>query len=230
MPDTSSALASELHEALPWTLRAIARLERSDDGVRQPRLTEPELASFHRMRRRLDHADLIELLHEDLAEAFPLPFGQEAYERDLFQALDDNIAKALIADVQALEEADTLAFLRQAASALGLLSGGKLSELRKAQPRHKVLELPGSAGRIAAQQLSDNPSLSLEQFTIVADSDAERALIGLVRVELRGSMPEVIPSTALHEANLSRFDLVFGIDTPHARALADELSLNVNWA
>lgn len=232
MSNTLSSPSSELHQALPWTLRAIARLERSDNKVRQPRLTEPDLASFSRMRRKLNHADFIEILHEDLAGAFPLPFEQGEYEQDLFRALDDSTARSLIAEAQEqdVSDVDALTFLRRAASALGVLSGGKLSELRKVQPSYKVLELPGSGGRIAAQQLSDNPTLSLEQFTIVADSDVERALVGLVRVELRGSAPEVISSVMLKEMAPLTFDLVVGIDNPRARSLADDLGLNVNWA
>jgi hypothetical protein len=88
------------HPCIPWTLRSIARLERAG-GVRPPRITEPGFAHWHRIRRRLGWRDLIALLHEDLASAFPLPF---------------ELAGAL---AQALTEAEAERLVHEAATADG---------------------------------------------------------------------------------------------------------------
>lgn len=218
-----------LHPALPWTLRAIARLERVGD-VRKPRLTEPGLPSFERMRRKLTHADLIELLHEDLAATFPLPFAAQAYAHPLFESLEPDTAQRLIAEATGPDDSDTLVFLRAAARALGLPAGGNIAELPRVQPHQTVLELPGSGGRIAAQQLRSYPELSIDQFTFVADSDAERAMIGLVAVELRANAPRVVTSDALRKA-AKRFDVAYGVPAfVPAEVLADELGVAARWA
>src|SRR4051812_25836199 len=57
---------------LAATLRSIARLEAA--GERPPRLTEPDHARWDRFRRKLGWRAFIEILHEDLAGAFPVPF------------------------------------------------------------------------------------------------------------------------------------------------------------
>ena len=133
---------------LTWTLRSIARIERRGDLRRGARLTEPGHVKWRRMCRRLDWADFVELLHEDLAAAFPHPFDLSRWEKSPLP-LAPAAAEELIADASRTDESDAVTFVRDAARALGLPVGGNITDLPRVQPQHKVLELPGSAGRIA---------------------------------------------------------------------------------
>lgn len=218
--------------ALSCTLRSIARIERRG-GLRSPRLTEPGHAKWHRMRRRLDWVDFIELLHEDLAAAFPHPFDFSRWESSPLTGLTPKLAEELIADAAQPDETDALSFLRAKARALGLPPGGSTADLPRVQPHHKVLELPGGGGRIAFQQAQAHTDLAFhEQFTFVADTDAERLLIGLASVELRSNPPRIVRPDDLRQlhANGQRFDRVFGIKGhPPAETLASELKLEVRW-
>lgn len=216
-----------------WTLRSIARIERRGDLKRGARLTEPGHEKWHRMRRRLDWADFVELLHEDLASAFPHPFNLMQWDNPPLAGLTPKLAEDLVTDAARADESDPLAFIRDAARALGLPPGGNIADLPRVQASHKALELPGAAGRIALQQVLTHKDLSLhEHFTFVADTDAERLLIGLVCVELRSNLPRIFRSAELHQhiAAGSRFDRIFGIKGhAPAEALASELKSEVRW-
>lgn len=216
-----------------WTLRSIARIERRGDLRRGARLTEPGHMKWKRMCRRLDWADFVELLHEDLAAAFPHPFDLSRWERSPLP-LAPGTAEKLLADAARPDESDAITFVRDAACALGLPDGGNIAGLPRVQSQHRILELSGSAGRIALQQVLTHRDISLhEQFTFIADTDAERLLIGLICVELRSNPPRIIRSAELRQllAGGHRFDRVFGIKGhPAAEALASELKLEVRWA
>lgn len=218
---------------LIWTLRSIARIERRGDLRRGARLTEPGHEKWHRMRRRLDWADFVELLHEDLASAFPSPFNLMRWDNPPLAALTPKLAEDLVTAAARADDCDPVAFIRDAARALGLPSGGNIADLPRVQASHKALELPGAAGRIALQQVLTHKDLSLhEHFAFVADTDAERLLIGLVCVELRSNLPRIFRTAELrqHIAAGSRFDRVFGIKG-HAPAevLASEVKSEVRW-
>jgi hypothetical protein len=205
---------TNIPSTLPWTLRAIARLERDTARpLRNPRLTEPGFATWKRTAGRRGWTALIELLHDDLAQAFPTAFDLSRREQDPLAGLDDAAAEQLLTEAVATGPADTQAFLRAAAQAMGLPDRGKVSEFPKVQSFQRVVELPGSGGRIAAQQVLTNPELGFDrQFLFVADSDAERVLIGIAALELRSNPPEVI-TTAQLAAVLSkdtRLDRGFG--------------------
>ena len=217
---------------LSWTLRSIARVERRG-GLRSPRLTEPGHAKWHRMRRRLDWMDFVELLHEDLASAFPHPFDLSRWESSPLAGLTPKLAEDLVTEAAQPDETDSVSFLRATARALGLPLGGSFADLPRVQPHHKVLELPGSGGRIAFQQAQAHTDLALhEQFTFVADTDAERLVIGVASVELRSNKPRIISAADLRRLHASgqRFDRIFGIKghVP-AESLASELKLEVRW-
>lgn len=217
--------------ALSWTLRSIARLERAA-GVRAPRLTEPEFKTWHRFRRKLGWVDFIELLHEDLADAFPEPFDLTRWETDPLQQLDDAAALALIQGATAEDKADDSAFLRQAAVALGLPQNGNIADLPRVQPRQRALELPGAGGRIAAYQVRRYDGLALdEQFTFVAATPEERILIGLATVERRANAPRIITPEQLRREGTDGYDCALGIGNyAVAKALAAELGLEVSWS
>jgi hypothetical protein len=196
------------------TLRTIARLENA--AFCERRLTDPSLAAWERFRRKLGLGAFIEILHEDLAGAFPVPFDLERWDPATIGSLGDDRARALVtsAAVSAAESPDTAAFLRECARALGLPSGGALSDLPRVQPQNRVLELPGGGGRLAASLCGSDPNLRFHrQFTFVADSDAERIAIGIAAVELRADEPRIFTTGEL-AARLDRgdvFDRVLGL-------------------
>jgi hypothetical protein len=220
---------STAQSPLTWTLREIARLERG--GLRPPRLTEPDHERWHRVRRKLGWVAFIELLHEDLAEAFPTSFALRRWKAHPTAGLDEPAAKALLDEAGRADDADLLGFLRVACRGLGLMEGGNVAALPKVQAHQRALELPGSGGRIAAYQVTTHGGLSFpENFTFVADSDEERVAIGIAAAELRANEPKVLSTTELR-AERPKFDQVFGIKGyPSAEGLAAELGLEVRWA
>ena len=208
---------------LTWTLREIARLERT--GLRPPRLTEQHHERWHRVRRKLGWVAFIELLHEDLAEPFPTPFNLARWSESPIAALDEKAALALVDDAVRPDDSDRLSFLRLACRGLGLMDGGNIAALPKVQPNQRALELPGSGGRIAAYQVLTHGNLSFhEHFTFVVDTDAERVAIGLAATELRANPPTLLTRAELLR-DRPRFDHVFGIKGAHgAEVLASELA------
>jgi hypothetical protein len=217
---------------LYWSLRSIARIERKGD-LRPPRLTEPGMIKWNRMRRRLDSLDFIAILHEDLADAFPYPFDLSRWQADPLAGLDDATAEQLLTAALAEDTSAPHAFLRQAARALGLPAGGGIAQLPKVQPHQAALELPGSGGRIAIQQFFDHGVAVHDRFTFVAEGDAERHCLGLAIVEMRANAPTVwsLEQAKVKLAGGARFDHVFGVpDHPPALALVDGSGLEVRWS
>lgn len=223
---------------LAWTLRAIARLERAGD-VRGARLTEPGLARWSRVARKSGLVELIGLLHEDLAGAFPIPFDLSAWAEDPLAGLDGAAAEALIrAAVEEPAGQSGAAFLRAACRAMGLPAGGDPGSLPKIQPHQRAVELPGGGGRIGLRQVTDW-GVSLERNLIfVVEGEAERVAVGLAIVECRSNRPAVwTPAELLAAAGRGeRFDHVFGL-RGHAGAerLAGALAarpggLEARWA
>jgi len=177
--------------------------------------------------------DLIALLHEDLAEAFPYPFDLSRWAAEPLADLDDEQAEALIQEALAEDDSSTQSFLRQAARALGLPAGGAIAQLPKVQPHHDVLELPGSGGRIAAQQAIEHGVAIADRFTFVAGSDAEQVCIGLAVVEVRSNAPRVwsLDQAGQEFAKGARFDQIFGVpDHEAAQRLVEAHSLEVRWS
>jgi len=173
----------------------------------------------------------IELLHEDLAEAFPTSFALDRWSVSPLSGLDEVAAKALIDEAAGPDEADALGFLRQVCKGLGLMDGGNIAALPKVQSHQRALELPGCGGRIAAYQATTHAGLSFhEHFTFIADTDAERVAIGIAAAELRANAPKVLTPAELRVSAL-RFDHVFGVKGyPLAEQLGGELGLEVRWA
>jgi hypothetical protein len=216
---------------LLWTLRSIARLERKGD-LRAPRLTEPGFKKWERMRRKLDFVDLIALLHEDLADAFPYPFDLRRWTSDPLSGLDDESARGLIDQALAEDSATAQSFLRQAARALELPPSGNIAQLPKVQPHQSALELPGAGGRIAAQQAIEHGVAVSDRFTFITDTDADRLCIGLALVEIRANEPRVWTLQEARDqlAKGERFDQVFGVsEHPPAASFAKQAGLEVRW-
>ena len=218
------------HPALAWTLRAIARIERAG-GVRPPRITEPGFAHWNRIRRHLDWRDFASLLHEDLAEPFPIPFDVRRWDVHPFADLSNEGAEKLILDAAAPDGQDAHTFLRNAARGLDLPATGALSEVPRTQPHQKVLEL--GYGRVATWQVLSQPGLAFhDQFVFVADTDEERAMVGLSAVEARANPPQVLTSAEARAwvKKGQRFDRVIGLKTAGNEQLASELGMETRWA
>lgn len=212
-----------LANLLDTTLRSIARLEVA--RVREPRLTEPDHARWHRFRRKLGWRAFVEILHEDLAGAFPIPFDLAKWPDSEISDLTEADAERLIAEAARSVAApiEATVFLRECARILGLPTSGTFSELTKVQPQHRILELPGSGGRVAAALCAANTGLVFHtQFTFVAGSTAEHVAIGLAAVELRANEPRILTVAEFRAAKFGSqsFDRVFGL---RDSALAVEL-------
>lgn len=218
-----------VHPSLAWTLRSIARVERAG-GIRPPRLTEPGFQHWARIRRHLGWKDFAALLHEDLAEAFPVPFDIRRWRTAPFAELTEAEAEELVRDAAGPDDADAHGFLRTAARALGLPSTGSLSEIPRTHSHQKVLEL--ACGRIAAWQVLTQPGLAFhDQFVFVADTDEEWTLVGLSAVEARANPPQVVTSSEVRAlVKGQRFDRLVGLRTPASERLAAELGLEARWA
>lgn len=214
---------------LRWTLREIARLERG--GFRPPRLTEPDHERWHRVRRKLGWTAFIELLHDDLAEAFPTSFALDLWSASPTAHLDETTAKSLIDEATQPDDADKLTFLRLACRALGLMENGNIATLPRVLTHQRALELPGCGGRIAAHQVTTHAGLSFhEHFVFVASTDEERVAVGLAAAELRANPPKVLTPAELRSAAIP-FDHVLGIKGyAPAEELAAELGVEVRWA
>jgi hypothetical protein len=170
-------------------------------------------------------------LHEDLADAFPLPFDVRSWSNPPFAELPHDEAEGMIRAAAAPDDQDAHTFLRSAARGLGLPSTGTLSEVPRTQPHQKVLEL--GFGRIAAWQVLTQPGLAFhDQFVFVADTDEERAMVGLSAVEARANPPQVLSSAEARAwvKKGQRFDRVVGLKTPATELLAADLGLETRWA
>lgn len=200
-------------EIVRSTLQAIARLEAAE--MRPPRLTQPGHEKWVRFRRKLGWRHFIRLLHDDLADAFPLPFDVTRWEETSIDDLSEEEAETLVNECSKAPSDDTGAFLRDRAQAMGLAFGGALSDVPKVQARHQVLELSGSGGRIAASQCLQHEGLALHQnFTFIVGSEADRIALGLAAVELRANEPRIVESVDGLDKK-SRFDRVVGLRECH---------------
>jgi len=221
------------HPALALTLESIARLE-LPGGIRSPRLTEPGWERWHRVRRKLGWADLIALVHQDLAEAFPYPFDLDRWHRHPLEHLSEDQAEQLVISVSTPPQDEAPGFLRRAARTLGLPAGGALSDLPRIQAAQRALELPGAGGRMAFALAQAHSDLSFhDHFDFVADTDAERVMVGLAAVEARAGSPTILTGAALRDrvAKGHRWDRVYALNGhPAATSLARDLDLEVRWA
>jgi hypothetical protein len=184
------------------------------------------------VRRKLGWVAFIELLHEDLAEAFPTTFALDRWSTKPTVGLDDTAAATLVHEAAALvDDSDRLAFLRVACRGLGLMDGGNIAALPKVQAHQRAIELPGCGGRIALHQVVTHGGLAFhEHFMFVADTDSERVAIGIAAAELRANVPKIITRAELAVEG-RKFDHVFGIKGyESAERLASELGLEVRWA
>jgi hypothetical protein len=180
-PQTAAAIY------LTATLHALAREEHLGRRLRK-RLIEPNHATWHRFRGRLGPRDFAELVLENAAVNQPEPFAAEKVLEELagLRALPDSLIADWLAELPKLPlDAPDRDYLEDQAKRLGLTARPAFSDLHKLATHHRVLELPGSGGRLAAHAVRTQPELSLKgMFTIACGSWQERVLAGLVAVSL----------------------------------------------
>jgi hypothetical protein len=213
LPDPAATAAATY---LASALHALAREEHA--GRRPRRLLEPNLATWQRFRGRLGPRDLAELLLEDAAVTQPEPFAVAAvlgHDRPL-QAVPDALVDGWLRELPALAADASLADdIEAQALRLGLTARPAFSALHTLQPHHRVLELPGTGGRLAAYVAETQPGIFLKDvFTIACATWQERMLAGLVAVGL-GVVGDVRiamdPDLALARRAEGGFTHVFGL-------------------
>ena len=182
------ALAPDVAVAATYVAAMIHALAREEQHGRRPRrLLEPDHATWNRFRGRMGARDLFELVLEDAAVTQAEPFHAAAI-LEAPEALDA-VPEALIADLLAAApkltlDASSSDYIDGQATLLGITARPALGDLRRIQPHDRVLELPGTGGRIAAHLVRTQPDLSLKDiFTIACATWQERVLAGLVAVE-----------------------------------------------
>jgi hypothetical protein len=221
-----------VHPAFRWTLRVIARLE-GEGNLRPRRLTEPGFTRWHRLSPKPAWRTFVSLLHEDLTPVYPVPFDLDRWSGRPLDALTEEEAEALVLESSTPDMAEPAAFLRGAARDFGLPAGGAIADLPRTAPGQRILELPGSGGRIAAWQVANQPGLAFHaQFTFVADTDAERIMVGLAAAECRANEPTIL-STAEALAAIARgerFDRLVGhADYEPAVRFASQAGQEARW-
>lgn len=185
IPDLPDPRATEAATYLATALHALAREEQA--GRRPRRLLEPQLATWQRFRGRMGPRDLAELLLEDAAVTQPEPFAAPSVlgRMEPFRDVPEAVVQAWLDELPSLPESAVLEDLDAQAHRLGLVQRPAYSELPKLQPHHRVLELPGSGGRLAARMVHGQAGIFLKDvFTIACATWQERMLAGLVAVGL----------------------------------------------
>ena len=171
---------------LATALYALAREEHA--GRRTKRLLEPDHATWQRFRGRMGPVDLAELLLEDAAVTQPEPFAAAAVLGDErpFAAIPEGLVGDWLAELPKLPlDFNDREYIEDQAKRLGLKARPAFSELRKLQPHHRVLELPGTGGRLAAHVLQTQAGLSFKDvFTVACSSWQERTLAGVIAANL----------------------------------------------
>jgi hypothetical protein len=212
--DDPSATAAATY--LAAALHALAREERA--GRRPRRLTEPGLATWQRFRGRLGPRDLAELLLEDAAVTQPQPFRASAIlgREDPLQTIPDALVEGWLAELAGAPlDASFRDDIDLQARRLGITGRPALADLHRLQPHHRVLELPGTGGRLAAHVVETQPGIFLKDvFTIACASWQERTLAGLIAVGLPvvGDVRILLDPTLVESRRLAgQFTHVFGL-------------------
>jgi hypothetical protein len=158
--------------------------------ARRPRrLVEARHATWQRFRGRLQLRDLVELVIEDAAVNQPEPFDAARVLGDAatsIRSVPEAVIEQWIAELTSRPvDASERDYVEAQAKRLGLNARPAFSELPKLAPHHRVLEIPGSGGRLAGHAVLSDPTLSMkDMFTIACASWQERMLAGLVAVSL----------------------------------------------
>jgi len=196
-------------------LHALIREEQA--GRRSRRLLEPGHATWQRFRGRLELSDFVELLLEDAAVNQPEPFDVARFlgSAKALRSVPDAQVGAWLSEFAALSpEISDRDYIEQQANRLGLKARPAFSDLHKLAPHHRVLEVPGSGGRLAAHAVLTQPGLSMKDMSVACASWQERMLAGLVAVTLdvRGDTRIGVDPTLEHaRRSEGGFTHVFGL-------------------
>jgi hypothetical protein len=210
---------------LAATLHALAREEHA--GRRPKRLLEPGLATWQRFRGRLGPRDLAELLLEDAAVTQPQPFLASAiFGREApLQHLPDALVEGWLASLaQEALDGPMRADIEAQAKRLGLATRPAFAKLHKLQAHHRVLELPGTGGRLAAYIAETQPDIPVKDvFTVACGSWQEETLAGLVSVGLGGvAKMRILRDADLGKAREAKYTHVFGLEQAETRSCTND--------
>jgi hypothetical protein len=216
-PGGAALSAAELYAAA--VLHAVAREEHA--GRRPKRVLEPDLATWRRFKGRLGPAALLELVVEDAAVTQPEPFAASAVLDSAgngrpLAGVSDEMVEAWLGRLQSLNlDAPSREYVAAQAEFLSLGQRLAFADLHKVQPHHRVLELPGTGGRIAHYVVTEQAGIFFgDVFTMACGSWQERLLAGIVAVECRTVGPtriRVDPELELaRPEGREKFSHVFG--------------------
>lgn len=216
LPSSSpSASAPDATAYAATTLLALAREEHA--GRRQPRLTEPGMATWNRFRGRLGPRALLELLLEDAAVRQPFPFdvARALGAADALASVDDATVAGWLEELSRVNvTAPGPDYVAAQAKTLAVPTRGAKAELHRVKPFHKILELPGSGGQLVHHMAHVQPELSFrDSFTIACANRREWILAGIVAVErgAAGGDLSIVVEPALDAWRGKAFDYVVGL-------------------
>lgn len=200
----------------------VEALMRREWAERAPRrLTEPGRTTWRDFRGNLEHQHLLALVAEDVAVRFPLPADPRAVALDpsgpRFEALSDPSVRGLLDRAEEARELDPARALERWARRLDRPTRFRGTDLRPIQAAHRVLELPGTGGLLAARALQVSPEAWLHtNVTVLAADWRDRAMAGLVAMELDTPHVDfVVTDAALEWAaapeRRGQFDRVIGL-------------------
>ncbi|MFN3200716.1 MAG: hypothetical protein ACE366_20120 [Bradymonadia bacterium] len=207
------------------TLTAIGRVEARGD--RPQRLTEPDHARWQHFRRQLTQRDFIELLHQDAAQTWPVPFDL-AHWPEPCVVPEEAEAERLIEACCGARSTESVDWLRAYAAEVGL-PGGALSDAPAFNPRDKILDLSG--GRIAAYRCLKDPTLDMaRQFTFIAQTNAEWVCVGLAAVEAKAAVTvEQVKSVDPLTLDPGAFTRVVGLRAGVSEAVVTHFGEAARW-
>lgn len=206
-------LAPEVHAAASLGAAFLHALARDEAAGRRPRrITEPGQATWARFRGRMGPRRFLQLVVEDAAVAYPIPFGLAPLD-----LLPDDLVADWLVQVPRLElGAPGPDYLQAQARLLGVQTRLARADLHRVKSHQKVLELPGTGGQLSHYACSVQTDLFLQDnFTIACESTEGLALAGLGAVDLNAphaDFARLDPDLSRTRQEVGRsFDFVFGL-------------------
>jgi len=217
-----SHLADDQRPTGVWAaalLHALARDEAA--GRRSARVTEPGLATWRRFRGRLTVADFVALLFEDAAVIHRVPFDPSTLGGPIQpEQLPESAADSWIRTLAVLPLNEPGAdYVAEQARLLGLPTRLARSELHVVKPHQKVLELPGTGGRLAYHLVTAQRDLTLhDNFVVACGSWQELTLAGVIGLEMGAPHSDFAVRVEIedlrkndHSLRQRIFDIVIGL-------------------
>jgi len=194
------------------------------------RFTGDGIKRWEQFANELTHSDLLDLIVQDTAIAYPVPFGLIDKFDNSGKKPDTKSAEDIIQDALASRNLSQESYLRKQAERLGIqLADSSISNaLPDPEPHHRILELPGSGGWLTYLMVTQPESrvYLLENFQISCGSLYEVMLIGLIAFEL--NTPPNQPLPVVQDPSLGdvlqpgqRYDWIIGLKSIHANKALD---------